>query len=99
MELGTFHDIHKNYFTHKHDLFEKVDQFRGDMNRIFALQFNFPYATAMARIQYWRKPDPLPDAEDIFGLARYWKKIYNTPGGKGTVEEFLKNYETYILEV
>jgi len=98
MEPATFRDIHRNYFTHRYDLFEKVDQFRGDMGADFALQFNFEYATAMARIHYFRFKEPLPDPECVGLLARYWKKYYNTSEGKGTEVEFIKNYEKYILE-
>lgn len=46
------------------------------------------YATAMARIKYWKDPDSLPNANDIAGLARYWKRVYNTRLGAGTPEFF-----------
>lgn len=54
------------------------------------------YATAIARIIYLRAPTRLPDADDLTGIAEYWKKHYNTPLGKGTVEKFLSDYAKYI---
>lgn len=51
---------------------------------------NLYYACAMARVHYWRKHEPLPEANDIAGLGRYWKEHYNTAAGKGTVTKFVQ---------
>lgn len=40
------------------------------------LVFNLAYATAQARIKYWRVPEPLPPEWDVNGLAEYWFKYY-----------------------
>lgn len=56
------------------------------------------YATVMARLVYLRAPAPLPKADDINGLAAYWKKYYNTPLGAGKVEEFIEHYSTLADE-
>ncbi len=53
---------------------------------------NLYYAAAMCRVFYRRIQEPLPDADDIAGLARYWKRYYNTRLGKGTEAEFIRNY-------
>jgi hypothetical protein len=57
------------------------------------LVYDLKYATIMCRLHYYRKSEPLPDADDVEGLARYWKIWYNSVKGKGTVAEFVKNYE------
>ena len=49
------------------------------------------YATAIARIKYYRDPEPLPTAGDLLGLARYWKRVYNTSLGAGTVKKFIND--------
>jgi hypothetical protein len=36
------------------------------------------------------------DATDVFKLAEYWKKYYNTPKGKGTVQQFIQSYNKYV---
>lgn len=53
---------------------------------------NLAYATAIARIIYWRKPARLPDADDIEGLGQYWKDHYNTRLGKGNPSSFVERY-------
>lgn len=53
---------------------------------------NFNYACAMCRIQYYRRPEPLPDADDLAGLAKYYKIFYNTRLGAATVDDFIGNY-------
>jgi len=58
---------------------------------------NFYYATAMARVHYWRFPEPLPEHDDVDGLATYWKKYYNTRDGSGTVEDFVIKYQAYVV--
>lgn len=57
---------------------------------------NLAYATAMARVFYRRVKEALPAADDLDGMGRYWKKYYNTPLGRGTVEEFKANYTKYV---
>jgi hypothetical protein len=59
----------------------------------YRLVYDLRYATMIARIHYYRKSEPLPAADDVEGLARYWKIWYNSVKGKGTVAEFVKNYE------
>lgn len=56
------------------------------------------YATVMARLIYRRRPEPLPAADDLPGLAAYWKAHYNTPLGAGTVEQFLAHMGDYSSE-
>jgi len=54
------------------------------------LSGNLYYACAMARVHYWRVTEPLPEANDIAALGRYWKAHYNTAKGAGTVMEFVR---------
>jgi hypothetical protein len=53
-----------------------------------AMAWDLRYATAMARAYYWYDPAPLPDADDIGGLAAYAKRRWNTSAGKATVEDY-----------
>lgn len=50
----------------------------------------------MARLRYAAVPTPLPAPNDIDALAVYWKMNYNSLAGKGTTEEFVENYNTYV---
>jgi hypothetical protein len=52
-------------------------------------------ATIMCRLHYWRFKEPLPEADDIPGLSKYYKKYYNTSFGKANSTDFVLNYYTY----
>lgn len=99
MEPATEEDIWRNFLRYNFDLRYKITQSTFiSASSPDALVWNLRYSIAMARIKYYRAPDPLPVADNIEGLAEYWKKIYNTPQGRGTVEEFLRNYRKYVLQ-
>lgn len=61
------------------------------------LIYNLRYATAIARMVYYRIKAPLPAADDVMGLANYWKQYYNTVHGAGQPNEFVAAYNQLIL--
>jgi len=98
MEPSTNLDIHGNYLSFNHELDTRVDQLCIPSLDIHQnLIYNLGYATAMARLHYYRITEALPDADDVEGLAYYWKVYYNTNLGKGTINEFIGNYNRYVL--
>ena len=60
---------------------------------LWHLHGNLRYACIMARALYRRRPEPLPPAGNVPAYAAYWKQHYNTPKGRGTVAQFVKNYQ------
>jgi hypothetical protein len=66
-----------------------VTQLRTDLLND-QVEGNLYYATAMARLFYWRRPEPLPEEHDLGGLARYAKQWWNTYLGKATVADYLQ---------
>lgn len=58
------------------------------------LTTNLLYEAAVCRLLYWRHPAPLPAADDIDGLAAYWKQYYNTPQGAGRAEVWASEYRS-----
>lgn len=50
-------------------------------------------AMALTRLKYILVPSKIPHT--MTGLARYWKKHYNTDAGKGTVEKFLEDWDNF----
>ena len=60
------------------------------------LYTNRAYACAIARLVYYRRPEALPSADDPRGIAAYYKKWYNTPGGKATTDQFLVKYHAEV---
>ncbi|MDB4725963.1 hypothetical protein OAF54_00910 [bacterium] len=90
MERKTHDDIWDNYLNFRADLHQRISHLKVDWPTAFEhLAGNNFYACAMARLKYWRVKPPLPDADDLEGLANYWKYSYNTSQGKGTVEDFM----------
>lgn len=111
MEPDTYNDIWENFLHYRtgSNLYLDVQMFR-----MYSLEFdeeipgledeksmigNLYYATAMARVHYLRVPEKLPEANDIEGLASYWKRYWNTDLGAGTVEIAVEKYNKYVNNV
>lgn len=98
MEPATYRDLFDNYIDYRVDLNAKIAEFM--MMDVWEpeqmLAGNLLFAAAMCRVHYYRQPDALPDANDVYELAKYWKRAYNTNLGKGKVSEFVKNYELLV---
>lgn len=54
------------------------------------------YATLLARCRYLWDRHPLPNSDNALGLARYWKRVYNTHLGAGSVEKALPQFELVV---
>lgn len=61
-----------------------------------ALEWNLWLAILTARLRYRVVPKPLPAEDDLNGLAAYWKASFNTPAGKGTVDQFKESWARHI---
>jgi len=61
------------------------------------LVYDLAFQTVVCRLKYYSIKEPLPDdPNDVWKLANYWKKHYNTHIGKGTPEEFVANYRRFV---
>ena len=91
MEPATHNSLYANYINYRPPIKANVENWVAPvlLNRAEQMAWNLGYATVMARIRYFREKEALPAADDDQGLARYWKRYYNTPLGKGTEEEFV----------
>lgn len=111
VEPATHRDLYENYLRYHDELRKELRRLAGSWGRRIEFAAdemwiampdhktmigNLFYATAVARLIYRRRPEPLPAAGDLAGLAAYWKQHYNTPQGAGTVEEFERNYREII---
>lgn len=100
IEPATHRDVWDNFLTYRADLASKVrglaSQHWFDADPDGELVRNLAYSTAIARLCFYRQKEPLPDANDIPGMARYWKQHYNTAHGAGTVMEFIDNYRNRV---
>ena len=93
MEPATHDDIWKNYAAFRPALAQRVVELLAPWMHedIDQLVGNLPYATAMARLHYLRVSEALPETPQ--GMARYWKRHYNTASGAGTVEGKLRWFQ------
>lgn len=100
IEPATLKDLYLNYLRFRPALRERLDAFlpyAGCEDPEAALM-DRSYATAAARMIYWRDPQPLPDMDDDAAMAATWKRWWNTTKGKGTVEKFLDDWARYKPE-
>ena len=112
MEPATHDDAWRSFLHYRFSLASRVRSFAGvglivyDRNEddevgvsrpaASHLVTNLSYATAIARIVYWRAPEPLPEHADIDGLAEYWKAHFNTIEGAGEAEDFVRLYRKHV---
>lgn len=102
MEPDTESDIHDNFLAYRRSL-EYIVEATTPSSLIqdtdgADLIYSLPYATAMARVHYFRVSEALPEGslqneETIRKMAAYAKKYYNTDLGKATEEDY---YEAYM---
>lgn len=87
MEPATFAWLKKKFrWKYRELFFRKFEELEWDLR----------LAIIMARLRYRVDKEPLPSAIDIGDMAAYWKRVYNTFKGKGTMAEFVENYEKYV---
>jgi hypothetical protein len=97
MERATHDDCWKNFLDFRKSLADKVKETLAGQEPIAeTMKNNDRYAAAMCRVRYMRVQEPLPKADDIPAMARYWKQYYNTPLGAGTPEEFEEKWPNYV---
>lgn len=100
IEYNTFIDCYENYLKYRPEMlkeilsFSKYDTF--DLNSFLEMKDNINFAIAVARVIYYRKPEPLPNT--VYECAAYWKKWYNTEKGKGTIYHFIDIVNYYFKE-
>ena len=101
IEPATLDDIYLRYLHQesKKELLGRVQQFTTAQDVRDQVIGNIPFAVAIARVRYLMVPEALPAYDDVEGLARYWKKHYNTSRGSGTVQGFIENYKYHVLGV
>lgn len=95
MEPATYDDIWESWLAHRPDLVRRLVAL-GHPRDPAALEYDIRHALVFCRLHYRRVPEPLPALGDIRGLARYWKRHYNTPLGAGTEDGFLAAWRRHF---
>lgn len=94
MEEDTYEDIWNTYLSRN---ISKVHTLLISNNQRYKpkaefMKYNMLFATMMARLHYLRFEEALPEADDIKGLADYYKKYWNTPLGSAKIDDVIDNY-------
>ncbi len=71
----------------------KMDDKSEDTVLRFQLMSNIALSIALCRIRYRIDRKAIPPHTDVTAQAEYWKRVYNTYLGAGTVEKFIKAAE------
>lgn len=98
IEPNTHKDIYLNFLSYNSQIREKILSACYYVGKPpdDALSHNLRYAALICRIKYLRDPEELPSANDIEGLANYWKRVYNTENGAGSIDDFITKYKKYL---
>ena len=96
MEPATFRDIQENYLRYRPEIQAKLATLWPSPPEPEEMVTNLLLGAVMCRLHYRRVSEPLPQAEDLPGLARYWKLHYNSRLGRGTASEFITNWQRYV---
>lgn len=97
MEPDTLKDLFVNYLSFHKDRYGQLERY-GELGLSTEHQWNLynaRYATAACRLQYYRVKEGLPAADDLDGLAAYWKTYWNTEAGAGKKQQFIDAMEKY----
>ena len=104
VEAATAVDNLAHYLKHRPDLMKKcaeasmvdIKHWQNFDEKLWEkiLEKNIAAGIVHARLKYWRVPKRMPSSHE--GQADYWKKYYNTEGGKGDPEEFVEACKKYL---
>lgn len=104
IEPATHEDIWKNFLKYKGQrVMEWVrDWITAAGTEEQELCGNLLYQTAIARMIYYRDPEPLPSedlrtVEGVLQLARYAKRVWNTSAGKASVQDYKDAYIRHCI--
>ena len=93
IEPATMLDMMRNYISYRPKyrmaLEEMGMQFSGEDMYVSVIS-NMAIQAGLCRLHYRRDPKPIPSWSDVEAQGKYWKEVYNTYKGRGTVKHFLE---------
>ena len=91
VEPFTMNDTIENYVNYRPEIKTKLYSLGyDDKDTEMRLMSNMSLQVAFCRLKYRRDRYALPKVDDIKAQAKYWKRVYNSEEGRGTVEHFIK---------
>ena len=97
VEPATAKDCVDNYLKYREPKYNALLSLGYTPNNPkFSLMSNIAVGAAFCRIKYLRDSNRITSWDDIDGQAQYWKRVYNTELGRGTIEHFKKANDGYF---
>lgn len=98
MEPATFLDVSHRGLNWRSPIQDKVERLLLPWETFGAeaLALNDYFACAFCRFKYFLAVAALPTADDLAGLAAYYKRVYNTPLGAATEAQYLMNWQHFV---
>jgi hypothetical protein len=91
IEPDTMHDNYQNFLDNRKGLSGQIANITGcEGPDVAQLQYNPIYGTIHARLKIYRSAGDIP--KDFPSMAEYAKKIFNSPQGAATPEQYLTAY-------
>ena len=89
VEPATMFDTIENFVNYRPELKIKLYGIGyDDSDAEMRMLSNIALQVAFCRLKYRRDKKAIPSSME--GQARYWKRVYNSEMGKGTIEHFLE---------
>lgn len=96
IEPATFLDVYE-WASHRGAMFDALRSLQlGGISPLDQYAGNQHLSCAVARLLYWRRPEPLPAANDAAGLAAYHKQWFNTLRGAADPEKTVVEFRQAI---
>ena len=90
VELATIQDTLDNYVEYRPHIMEVLTTLGLEPEDLeFSVLSSIALQAAFCRLKYRRDSKPIPSWDNMKAQAKYWKRVYNTKLGKGTVEHFI----------
>ena len=91
VEPATINDTITNYVTYRQEIQTKLWSLGfEDKDSVLRVMGSIPLQVAFCRLKYRRDKYALPPCGDLEAQGKYWKRVYNTHKGKGTVKHFME---------
>jgi|TARA_R100000501_G_C2593538_1_gene92758 hypothetical protein len=91
VEPATLIDIIDNYVKYRPELEKRLKSLGFSKSGIETrVMSNIALQAVFCRLKYKRDRYALPKSSDLKAQAEYWKRVYNTHLGKGTIEHFME---------
>lgn len=97
IELATHDDLFANFLPFRPGIASQLRKLVAEWPPpAYQLHTNLAYSCAIARLIYYRRPEPLPAADDAHAMASFYKRAFNTSLGKATVDDFLRRWPAVL---